>query len=449
MGRTIRHFRSGNQSLLIETHLHTDYGKKMHQFIERMYPITRSITGNGVRKTLSLISEIIPLEISEVPSGTKVLDWEIPDEWNIRDAWVKDERGTKVVDFKKLNLHVLNYSEPVDKTVSKEELLEHVFTYPELPEAVPYRTSYHNRNWGFCMSEQAKEALAEGNYKVFVDADLQPGSLTYGERLIKGETDDEVLISTHICHPSLANDNLSGIAAGAFLAKALQSKSLKYSYRFLFIPVTIGSITWLSRNEENTERIKHGLVLTLLGDSSHFHYKKSRNGNVDIDRIMGLVLKESKKEFEIREFSPYGYDERQYCSPGFNLPVGRISRKPHGEFPEYHTSADNLDFVKPEKLAESLELLEKTVSVIEQNKRFLNLNPKGEPQLGKRGLFKKVGGAGKTKDFEMGLLWVLNLSDRSNDLVGIAEKSGLPFETIAKAADALQEVDLLKEVEHN
>ena len=418
----------------------------MHQFIERMYPITRSITGNGVRQTLSMISEIIPLEITEIPSGTKVLDWEVPDEWNIRDAWVKDGDGNKIIDFRKLNLQVLNYSEAVHKTVNREELLEHVFTNPELPDEVPYRTSYHNRNWGFCMAEKEKAALAPGDYEVFVDADLEPGALTYGEYVVKGESEDEVIISTHICHPSLANDNLSGIAVATHLAKALQEKDLNYSYRFLFIPVTIGSISWLSQNEKNVEKIKHGLVLTLLGDSSKFHYKKSRDGNHEIDRIMELVLKETGSPFEIREFSPYGYDERQFCSPGFNLPVGRISRKPHGEFPEYHTSADNLDFVKAEKLAESLSLLEKATDFIEQNKTYLNLSPKGEPQLGKRGLFKKVGGASKTKDFEMGLLWVLNLSDGTNDLVSIAERSGLTFETIAQAADALTEVGLLKEM---
>ena len=398
-------------------------GNTLYSFIKKLYPITRSITGDGVRETLRLISETVPLEITEVPTGTKVLDWEIPEEWNIRDAWIKNESGKKIIDFKASNLHVLNYSIPVNKKVDLSELREHLFTNPEQPDWIPYRTSYHNRNWGFCMSHNHFESLNDKTYEVMIDSTLAPGSLTYGEYFIKGKSNEEVLISTHICHPSLANDNLSGIAVATYLAKMLANSDHNYSYRFLFIPVTIGSIAWLSKNENRTKTIKHGLVLTLLGDESKFHYKRSRDGNAEIDRIAIQALKEKGVDFEIRDFSPYGYDERQFCSPGFNLPVGRISRKPHGEFPEYHTSADNLDFVKPGKLAESLELITSIVEIIEKNKTYLNLNPKGEPQLGKRGLFKKIGGASKTKDFEMALLWKLNLSDRNNSIIYNTEKS--------------------------
>jgi aminopeptidase-like protein len=421
-------------------------GNKMYDLIEQLYPICRSITGNGVRETLSILSEIIPLNIVEVKSGEKALDWEIPLEWNIKDAYVLNEKGDKIIDFKKSNLHVLNYSIPVDKEVSLEELKEHVYTIPENPNWIPYRTSYHNRNWGFCMAHSEFKKLEKGNYHVKVDATLEPGSLTYGEYYIKGESEQEVLVSCHICHPSLCNDNLSGIAVAAFLAEILTKSKPSFSYRFLFIPGTIGSITWLSRNEDKLKNIRHGLVLTLLGDDGKLNYKKSRRGNAEIDRIVENELKVNTEDYGIIEFYPYGYDERQFCSPGYNLPVGRLSRTPHGEFPEYHTSADNLDFVKADKLAESLEFVFEVFETIEGNKKYLNLNPKGEPQLGKRGLFKKIGGESKTKDYHMALLWVLNLSDGDYSLLDISVRSGLSFQTIKEAADALKKVDLLKEL---
>jgi aminopeptidase-like protein len=420
-------------------------GREMYKLIERLYPITRSLTGNGNRETLAAVSEIIPLQIREIPTGTQVFDWQVPKEWNIKDAWIKNSKGEKIIDFQKSNLHVLNYSIPVNKKVSLEELKEHLFTLPEQPDWIPYRTSYHNPQWGFCMAHKQFERLPDESYEVMIDASLEPGSLTFGEYFIEGELTDEVLISTHICHPSLANDNLSGIAVSAFLAAQIGQSKPRYSYRFLFIPGTIGSITWLALNEEKVSHIKHGLVLNLLGDASNFYYKKSRQGNAAVDQILEHVLKTTFKDYGIIDFYPYGYDERQYCSPGFNLPVGRLSRKPHGEFPEYHTSADNLDFVKAEKLSESLELLSKVVSVIENNKTYLNLNPKCEPQLGKRGLFKKIGGQRETKDYQMALLWVLNLSDGHHSLLDIAVKSKMDFDSIKAAADALLEVNLLSE----
>ncbi len=420
-------------------------GEKMYDLIRTLYPIPRSITGNGVRKTLNIISEINPLTIHEVPSGTRAFDWEIPLEWNIKDAWIKNSRGEKIIDFNKSNLHVLNYSTPVHKNLSLDELKEHLFTLPEYPEWIPYRTSYHNLNWGFCMAYDQFKQLKEDEFEVLIDSTLEPGHLTYGEYFIQGESSDEVLISCHICHPSLSDDNLSGIVVSSYLAQLLDKLKLHYSYRFLFIPGTIGSITWLSRNEDKTDRIKHGLVLTLLGDKEKFHYKKSRKRNAEIDRIAEYVLEQAGEEYSIMDFYPYGYDERQYCSPGFNLPVGRLSRAVHGEFPEYHTSADNLDFVHPEKLAGSLTLILDMIHLIETNKTYLNLNPKCEPQLGKRGLFKKIGGQGNTKDFQMAILWVLNLSDGDNSLLDISVKSGIDFKMIKTAADALAKVDLLKE----
>ena len=418
-------------------------GKAMFELINQMYPICRSITGNGVRETLSIISKVIPITIHEVPSNTKVLDWEIPLEWNINDAWIKNSKGEKIIDFKVSNLHVLNYSIPIHKKVNLKELKEHLFTLPDYPDWIPYRTSYHNKEWGFCMAYNQLKSLKDELYEVKIDSKLEQGSLTYGEYFIKGQVEDEVLISTHICHPSLANDNLSGIAVAAFVAEILGSLKTKFSYRFLFIPGTIGSITWLSLNEDKIEKIKHGLVLTLLGDEGAFSYKKSRNGDRIIDSIVENCLKHAKDDYKILDFSPYGYDERQFCSPGYDLTIGRLSRSVHGEFPEYHTSADNLNFIKQDKLVDSLEMILSIIDVIEENRTYINLNPKGEPQLGKRGLFKKIGGESNTKDYQIALLWVLNQSDGENSLLDISLKSGINFSLINISAKELEKVELL------
>jgi len=421
-------------------------GAGLYALIERLYPICRSITGNGVRETLKVIKEYVPVQVNEVPTGTQVFDWTVPDEWNIADAYIKNESGERIVDFKKLNLHVLNYSVPVNETMDLETLKKHLFTIPEYPDWIPYRTSYHNKNWGFCLSHNQFSTLKDEEYEAKIDSTLQPGSLTYGEYFIKGNSAEEVVFSCHVCHPSLCNDNLSGIVVATFLAKELAKLNLRYSYRFLFIPGTIGSITWLSLNEDKIKNIKHGLVLTLLGDKTKFHYKKSRRGNAEIDRIMMRQLKSMYDDFGVIDFYPYGYDERQFCSPAFNLPVGRLSRKPHGEFPEYHTSADNLDFVKPEYLSESLDLLLSVVKELESAEKYLNLSPKGEPQLGKRGLFKQIGGQSDTKDFQMALLWVLNLSDGEYSLQDIAERSNLGISILKDAVNALCSVKLLKKL---
>ena len=421
-------------------------GNELYSLIKRLYPICRSITGDGVRETLQIIREYIPIQINEVASGTNVFDWTIPEEWNIKDAYIKNARGEKLVDFKKLNLYVLNYSIPIDEKMGLEKLKDHLFSLPENPDWVPYRTSYHNKNWGFCLSHNQLLELKDEEYEVKIDSSLKPGSLTYGEYFIKGDSTEEVLFTCHICHPSLCNDNLSGIAIATFLAKELSKAKLKYSYRFLFIPGTIGSITWLSRNEDKVDRIKCGLVLNLLGDSSPFHYKKSRRGNSEIDKIMEYVI-ENEEGAKLLDFTPYGYDERQFCSPGFNLPVGRLSRKPHGEFPEYHTSADNLDFINPNSLSESLKLLLKVIVVIEGNRSWINLSPKGEPQLGKRGLYKSVGGQSQQKDYQMAILWILNLSDGDFSMLDIAKKSGIDFDVLLQAANDLFRAGLLKEVQ--
>jgi aminopeptidase-like protein len=412
-----------------------------------MFPICRSITGNGVRQTLAILKKIIPLEVQEVKSGTKVFDWEIPKEWNIRAGHIKNSKGVTIVDFEDSNLHILNYSIPVDKKVSLQELKSHLFFLEDHPDWIPYRTSYYKEDWGFCISYNQFLELEDDVYHVFIDSTLQNGSLTYGEYCIPGETSDEVLISAHVCHPSLANDNLSGLSVAAFLARHIsESKTQRYTYRFLFIPGTIGAIAWLALNEQNTGRIKHGMVLSLLGDSGNFTYKKSRRDTAEIDQVVSHVIKSKSEDNSVIDFIPYGYDERQFCSPGFNLPVGCLSRTTYGQYPQYHTSADDLDFVKAKNLETSLETVIEIIDALEANRRFVNLNPKCEPQLGKRGLYSLKGGNNDAKDFQLALLWVLNLSDGQHTVLEICRRSKLKFALIREASEQLRSADLLEEV---
>lgn len=418
-------------------------GEKLYKLISDLYPICRSITGNGFRETLKILQQHIPLEIQEVPTGTEVFDWIVPKEWNIKDAYIKNSQGEKIVDFANSNLHIMNYSIPVHKKVSLPELQEHLLTIPEHPDWIPYRTSYYQERWGFCLTHNQYLELEDDEYEVYIDSSLEPGHLTYGEYFIPGKSTDEVLISCHACHPSLCNDNLSGISIAVFLAKHLSQFTPHYCYRFIFIPGTIGSITWLSVNEEKVSKIKHGLVLTCLGDSGNLTYKKSRQSNTEIDEIAAYVLKSSKQNYEIIDFFPYGYDERQYCSPGFNLAVGCLMRSPHGTFPEYHTSADNLSFVQPQYLADSFSKCMSILQILDNNKIYINQNPKCEPQLGKRGLYRAIGGQKDGGLNEMAILWVLNLSDGHHTLLDIAKKSEMAFDVIKKAADILLASDLL------
>lgn len=420
-----------------------EVGQHMYDLIAELYPICRSITGNGFRKTMEILRRYIPLEIHEIPSGTKVFDWTVPKEWNIKDAYVRNSDGQKIIDFQKSNLHVLNYSAPVHKSVSLTELKDHLYTLPDYPDLIPYRTSYYREDWGFCLSHSQFLNLQEDEYEVFIDSTLVNGYLSYGELYLQGEEEREILISCHACHPSLANDNLSGVSLSTILAKYLSGISHHYSYRFLIIPGTIGAITWLYLNEASVSRIKHGLVITGVGNSGSVTYKKSRRGNAEIDRAVSHVLKNSGDTHHIIDFHPYGYDERQFCSPGFNLPVGSLSRTPYGEYPEYHTSADNLHFVHPEFLGKSFYAVLAILHILEDNRAYLNLNPKCEPQLGKRDLYSSMG------TNQLALLWVLNFSDGSNTLLDIAERSGLEFTPIQKAAQILLKHGLLKEcIEH-
>jgi aminopeptidase-like protein len=420
----------------------------MHRLIERLCPICRSITGDGVRQTLARLREYIPLEVREVPTGTQVFDWTVPREWNIRDAYVKAPSGERVVDFRESNLHVVGYSVPVRKRLRLRELREHLHSLPERPDWIPYRTSYWHETWGFCLPHRRLLELPEGEYEVCIDSSLEDGHLTYGELALPGETDDEVLISTHVCHPSLCNDNLSGIAVATFLATQLaEAPRRRYSYRFVFVPGMIGPITWLALNEHRIARIRHGLVLALLGDPGSCTYKRTRRGDAEIDRAAEHVLRHSGSEHRVIDFSPYGYDERQYCSPGIDLPMGRLTRTPHGEFPEYHTSADDLDLVRPEHLADSLAKAAAILKVLEANATYVNESPKGEPQLGRRGLYGSLGGETHGREQEHAMLWVLNLSDGQHSLLDVAERSGLPFEAIRQSAEKLLEHRLLREVQ--
>jgi aminopeptidase-like protein len=420
-------------------------GEEIHALMAELYPICRSITGNGFRHTMEILRRYMPLKLHEVPSGTQVFDWTVPREWNIRDAYVKNANGDRVIDFRQSNLHVLNYSAPVHQVIALKDLKEHLATLPDHPDWIPYRTSYYRENWGFCLRHRDYLGLEEGEYEVLIDSSLEDGALTYGECYVPGCEESEILISTHACHPSLANDNLSGVALTALLARQIAASPRRHSYRFLFIPGTIGAIAWLARNEHRISRIKHGMVLTGLGDAGNLTYKKSRRGDAEIDRAAIHVLKNKGQACDILEFDPYGYDERQYCSPGFDLPVGRLSRTPYGTYPEYHTSADDLEFVLPESLADSFTALTEILHVLECNRAYRNVNPKCEPQLGRRGLYRSTGGRGSNPGSELALLWVLNLSDGRHTLLDIAERSGMEFRVIEEASARLAEKQLLAE----
>lgn len=425
--------------------LDTGAGRRMYGLATELFPTCRSITGDGLRATLRRLQCLVPLELVEVASGTKVLDWTVPKEWNIRDAWIERSRGERVVEFRASSLHVVNYSVPVRARMTMAELRPHLHSLPDHPDWVPYRTSYYKEGWGFCLTHRTLESLPDGTYDVCIDSTLEPGHLTYGEYLVRGRTDDEILFSCHCCHPSLANDNLSGIAVAAELARRLTERAgeLRYSYRFLFIPGTIGSITWLARNRETASRIKHGLVLSCLGDAGPLTYKRSRRGGAPVDRAAEHVLRRSARSDRIRDFVPYGYDERQYCSPGFNLAVGCLTRTPNGEYPEYHTSADDLSLVRPESLSDSLAACERIIEVLEDDGAYVNLSPWGEPQLGRRGLYGSLGGSSPS-DSQFALLWTLNYSDGEHTLLDIAEKAGLPFSEVKRAAAALVDCQLLR-----
>ena len=432
-----------NGGFLHERLVTEDIGEEIFAFVAEIYPICRSITGRGVRETLRAIGAHIKLEVHEVPTGTAVFDWVIPREWNIREAYIRNERGEKVLDFAQSNLHVMSYSVPVQQRISLAQLKQHVYTLPDQPDLIPYRTSYYAEDWAFCMPHRLLESLRDETYEVFIDSSLTDGYLTYGEYLHQGETEDEFLLSAHVCHPSLANDNCSGVALLTHLAKRMAGLRTRYSYRFLFAPGTIGAITWLARNEEHSQRIKHGLIISMVGDGGGPTYKKSRRGSTTIDRAVVHTIRHSGLTPTVLDFSPYGYDERQYCSPGFNLPVGLFQRSKFGEIPQYHTSADNLDFIAPNHLALSYRLIAETLDVVENDAVYCSTMPKCEPQLGRRGLYGMVGGDKNAAAANMAMLWILNLSDGMHSLLDIAERANLPFAVIRRTAQLLQHNGLL------
>lgn len=418
-------------------------GTEAYELMRKLFPLCRSLTGNGVRATFDVLEEHVALERTEIASGTQVFDWSVPDEWNIHDAYIAAPDGRRVVDFRASNLHVVSYSEPVRARMSLDALRERLHTLPDQPELIPYRTSYYSRTWGFCLSHRQLLDLEPGEYDVVIDSTLRPGHLTYGEVRLEGESDDEVLISTYVCHPSLANDNLSGIAVATMIAKQLSQRQLRHSYRFLFAPGTIGPLAWLHRNLETLDRIRHGLTVSCIGDAGGFTYKQSRRGNTGVDRAVALALRDCAAPHDVVDWEPWGGDERQFCSPGFDLPVGCLMRTPHGGFEGYHTSADSLERISPASLGESVRVCLDAIHVLETNRTFVNRSPYGEPQLGRRGLYRSAGGAVDTPDDERALLWVLNLSDGHASLADVADRSRLPYRVIARAAERLEQAGLL------
>jgi aminopeptidase-like protein len=421
-----------------------DYGAESYELMERLFPLCRSLTGAGVLDTLDVLAESVPLQRTEIASGTQIFDWQVPNEWTIRDAYIAKPDGTRVVDLRESSLHVVSYSEPVRARMPLEALRERLHTLPDQPDLIPYRTSYYNRTWGFCLSQRQLDELDDTEYEVVIDSTLAPGHLSYGEVELPGETDDQILISTYICHPSLANDNLSGVAVATMVAKALSERARRFTYRILFAPGTIGPLAWLHQNSATLPKVKHGLTVSCIGDSGPFTYKRSRRGDTDADRATILALRDSSTPHRIFDWEPWGGDERQFCSPGFDLPVGCLMRTPHGEFAGYHTSADSLERISRGSLDEAVHVCLSVIDILETNRTYVNLSPYGEPQLGRRGLYRTTGGAVQTPDDERALLWVLNLSDGTASLRDVASRSGLPYATILRAAERLERAELLE-----
>jgi aminopeptidase-like protein len=414
-------------------------GEQMLELMRELFPLPRSLTGDGVRKTLEVLARDLPLETFETPSGTEVFDWTVPREWNIRAAWIEGPHGERILDLADSSLHVLGYSVPVDTTLELEELRDHVFTHPGNPDLIPYRTSYWQEQWGFCMRRAQLDSLPPGRYRAVIDSTLTDGSLSYGEVVTEGTTSDEFLLTTHVCHPALANDNLSGVALLWALARALGAQELRHTYRFLWSPGTLGPLCWLARNRDTLDRVRHGLVVSCVGDPGPLRYKRSRRGDVPVDRA-GTFVVGSDPNGIVVDWEPLGGDERQFCSPGFDLPIGTLTRTPHGHFPEYHSSADNLDFVTAAALGDAYRAALEIIDVLETNALYENRSPFGEPQLGRRGLYQPVPDGTNP---EAAMLWVLNLSDGTNDLLQIAQRSGLPFPSIRSATAELERQGLL------
>ncbi|MCA1024313.1 DUF4910 domain-containing protein [Halobacillus litoralis] len=422
-------------------------GEDMYELMKRLFPICRSITGEGVRETLRILKETIPLDIIEVPTGTKVLDWEIPQEWNVKDAYVMNGKGERIIDFRENNLHLVSYSRPVNKTVSLEYLQNHLFSLEDQPSVIPYVTSYYNDYWGFCMSHEQRETLKDEKYKVVIDSELKDGSLTYGELVIPGRSRKEVFLSTYICHPSMANNELSGPVLTTFLAKWLLERKRRYTYRIVFVPETIGSITYLSKHmDEMKEKIIAGYNITCTGDERGYSFLPSRYGNTLADKAALNILKTNQMDFVKYSFLERGSDERQYCSPGIDLPVASIMRTKYGEYPEYHTSDDNLNLVTALGLQGSYNIYQQCLQAIEQNEVY-KVKCLGEPQLGKRGLRSTL----STKESGKAVRDMMNFiayADGENDLIDISNRIHVPLENLYPIIEKLTENDLLIKMPH-
>ncbi len=420
----------------------------IENYFDRLWPITRSLSGEGNRYSLKILSELIDLKIKEVPSGTRCFDWKVPPEWNIKDAWIKDSHGNKIVDFSKNNLHVLGYSDRVNKKISYEELKSHLYTLPKQPDLIPYMTSYFEKRWGFCISHnQFKKLNKSETFEVFIDSSFNDnGSMTLGEAYIKGNSKKEVLFSTYICHPSLANNELSGPLVSSFIYRALkEKKKLKYSYRFLFVPETIGSIYSLSeRGEFWKKNLIAGFIVNCIGDNGKFTYKRSRKGDCLTDRASEITLEQTEENYSIIDFFPGGSDERQYCSPGFNLPVGSLMRTMYKAYEEYHTSADNKDFISFEAMEKSIEKYLEIINLIEKNTKYINQYPLCEPQLGKRGLYPTLGSQKEKSEFVNAMRWILNFSDGNHDLISISQKSKIPLRKLYPVVEELIDKKIIR-----
>ncbi|HAY80577.1 MAG TPA: peptidase M28 [Planctomycetaceae bacterium] len=416
-----------------------DVGQSICELAARLFPLHRSLTGEGNRETLHCLAESLPLEVHAVATGESVLDWRVPQEWRIRDAFIADAAGNRIVDYRQSNLHVVNGSVGVQATLPWSELRSHLHSLPKQPDAIPYRTDFFQSGWGFCLPHRLVEQLEnapQATYQVCIDAEYFDGELNYGEIALPGSCPEQVVLYAHLCHPSLANDNLAGICLAAHLAQWLRSTPRRYSYRIVFAPATLGAITWLARNEQAVSQIRHGLVLTLLGCQSPFTYKRSRRMHAAIDRIVARCLA-AYPDSEIRPFTPIGYDERQFCSPGFNLPFGCLMRSGPGEFPEYHTSHDNLATLKSEVLAESFALCKQVLEAIEAERIYVRKDAKGEPCLGRYGIYRALGERDDRGRFQEAMMWLLNLADGEHSLVDMAEQSQLPLSLFEDVAETL------------
>lgn len=426
-----------------------DLAADIARYFDRLWPLLRSITGDGVRQTHDILGEIIPLDRIEVPSGTRMYDWTVPPEWVVREAYVIDPEGRRLADVRDNNLHLVNYSAPFQGEVSRAELDRHLYSLPDLPDAVPYVTSYHERGWGFCLSHRQRAGLPDGTYRVVVDTDLIDGSMTLSEAVLPGQREQEVLFSTYTCHPSMANNELSGPLVAAFLYRALAARRRRLTYRFVFLPETIGSIAYLHmRGDLLRQRLLAGYVLTCIGLDAPFVYKRSRRGASVADRAAEYCLRcRPAPGSRVVDFTPASFssDERQYCSPGFNLPVGVFSRTVIGTYPEYHTSLDNRNLVSFEAMAEAVTMLAGLCEVLDANVTLRSLYPFGEPQLSKRGLYPTIGAPRERRESVDGTMWVLNLADGDHDLLSVAERSGMDYRVLVDRARACVDAGLIEE----